>query len=157
MTDNRTLWRLLIVHLAFVGIGAGLLAVDAVAVRYAVWSTVVGYNLFLPAYFFRSGDREVVDLWAFLLPLSLLQVLPDWYLSAVQQTLVFPTASDTFPVPLFMAGLWTLPLMVTTAFGIWVAWRWGTRLGYAAAIAAGLLVFGTGELALTRVGVWQAR
>lgn len=155
MTTDRTFRRLLVFHLGFAAAGAVVLATGVVSVRYGIWATVVAYNVALPAVFYRTGELEVVDLWTFLFPLSLLQILPDWYLATVQQTLVFPTAEGAFPVPLFMGGLWTFPLAVTTAVGLWVAWRWGTWLGYAGALACGLLVFAGGELALTRAAVWR--
>lgn len=155
MRNNRTVWHLVLLHLVFFTAGGLLLALDVLATRHTLWLTVVAYNVVLPVSFFRAGERAVVDLWTFLLPVSFFQLLPDWYLVVVQETLVFPTAQAAFPVPLFMAGLWTLPLMMTTAAGIWAEWEWGPRVGYAAALAVGLLVFGGGELALTTLDVWR--
>jgi len=153
---SSSIWRLLAFHLVVAAVGATLLAADFLELRYGLWATVVGYNVALPAYFYRRGRLEVVDLWTFLFPLSLLQILPDWYLTTVQQTLVFPTVRDgAFAVPLFMGGLWTFPLVLTMAVGVAVAWRWGTQVGYLAALAAGLLVFAGGELALTWIAVWR--
>ncbi len=132
--------------------------------REALGALIVAYNLGLPVFFYRRGDLEIVELWAFLLPLSLLQVVPDWYLVSVQKTLAFPATTGpfawltgAFPVPWFMAGLWTFPLVLTTAAGLHVRRRIGRFSGYLAALVVGLAVFAGGELYLTHLGIWEAR
>lgn len=59
-------------------------------------------------------------IWKFLVPLSILMVFPDWFLSAVLQTLVFP--EDGFlkigTVSGYMAGLWAIPLFICVYTGI---------------------------------------
>lgn len=156
MTDEYTLRHITGFHLLYVALGALLYSLDALTVGQATWVVVVAYNVSLPTYFFQRGNLEVVALWAFLLPLSFLQLIPDWYLADIQQTLAFPTATGPLPVPLFMAGLWTFPLVLTTVTGLNFHRRKGPLAGYASAIAAGILVFGGGELVLTDIGVWRA-
>lgn len=156
MTDEYTLRHIAGFHLLYLAVGALFYSLDGLTVGQATWIVVITYNVSLPTYFFQRGDLEVVEIWSFLLPLSLLQIIPDWYLVDIQQTLVFPTATGPLPVPIFMAGLWTFPLMLTTVTGLYLHRRNGLLAGYASAIAAGILVFGAGELVLTDVGVWRA-
>ena len=156
MEGEGTARHLLVFHLVAAALAALLLAIGGLALRHALWLAVLTYNLALPVYFYRRGDLEVVRIWAFVLPLSALQVIPDWYLCEVQGTLSFPTARGPFPVPLFMAGLWTWPLVMTTAAGVWFDWQIGRWTGYLAALGLGLFLFGGGELALTSIGVWRA-
>lgn len=156
MTKWHTLQRIAGFHLLFLVLGAVCYSLEPLTVGQATWIVVVAYNVSLPTYFFQTRDLQVVELWAFLLPLSLLQVIPDWYLVEIQQTLVFPTADGLFAIPVFMAGLWTFPLMLTTATGLYLYRHTGPLAGYTAAVSAGMLVFGAGELVLTNIGVWRA-
>jgi len=100
-----------------------------------------------------------VDLWAFVLPVSVLQVLPDWFLSAALGVLVFP--EDGFPkigtVSGYMAGLWTIPLFVVVLTGRAVEARAGVVAGAWTAALTALGVFWASEETLWRVPVWHAR
>ena len=111
---------------------------------------VVGYNLLLPLFAQRQGHHEWVELWLFLLPLSLMQVLPDWVLSRQFGVLDFPDLGgprlDT--VPAYMAGMWVIPL-------IWVLWLAGRSLLFAGIVA--LLLLGAAEWAARPLQLWHAQ
>lgn len=155
-TAQTTRW-VLATHLGWVLLGALLLALRPVEPRITLWGWVIAYNLWLPLFFGRlRPDSTVVDLWRWLLPLSLLQIAPDWFLCTVLQTLEFPARAGPAPVPGYMGGLWTLPLLLTSWVGLQTSRRHGPFSGYLACAAAALLVFGAGEWALTKVPVWRA-
>lgn len=61
----------------------------------------------------RTGDRSLWRAWTVLAPLSLMMVLPDWFLSDVLGILAFPCRGGPLigTVPLAMAGMRTIALM----------------------------------------------
>ncbi|MDV6235320.1 hypothetical protein CH379_006730 [Leptospira ellisii] len=84
-----------------------------------------GWRLFSLVFFYNAGilifsriwaHERWRDLWFFLFPLSCLQVFPDLFLSKILNVVEFP--ADGFPkigtVSGYMAGLWVIPLFVST-------------------------------------------
>jgi hypothetical protein len=51
---------------------------------------VLLYNIGLPVLASRFQRSDWLSIWVFVLPLSIFQVFPDWWLSAQLKTLVFP-------------------------------------------------------------------
>jgi hypothetical protein len=100
------------------------------------------------------------QIWKFLMPLSLLMVFPDWFLSDVLGVLVFP--EDGFPkigtVSGYMAGLWSIPLFLIVYTGIKLEERsvsiYGTCLwvGFFS-----LLIFGGAEATSWMLNSWYAQ
>ena len=116
----------------------------------AVLALVIAYNLLLPLFARSSGHGHWFDLWWFLLPLSVCQVVPDWVLSQQLGILAFPDlgAPRIGTVPVYMAGMWVIPLF-------WVLLI--ARGSPALAGALSLLVFAAAEWAAPRFGLWQPR
>ena len=88
------------------------------------------------------------ELWAFLLPLSMFQVVPDWVLSQMIGILAFPDlgAPRIGTVPVYMAGMWVIPLF------------WVLLIARGSPVLAGglaLLVFAASEWAAPHFGVWR--
>jgi hypothetical protein len=83
------------------------------------------------------------------IPISALQVLPDWYLAAGPGSLRFPDVGGIRigdAVPLAMAGMWALPLLVVVVLARGSLWRgalWS------------LVVFGAAELAAPALELWE--
>src|SRR5689334_16139299 len=77
----------------------------------AIGAWVLLYNVLLPWAGWLRGHPDLIDLWTFLLPLSLMQVVPDWMLANIFGVLVFPDLGGARlgPVPAFMSGLWVPP------------------------------------------------
>lgn len=123
-------------------------------------TAVVGlYLLVLYLGAWLRSQHELLDAFAFLLPLSLFQVLPDTLLAQVLGTLTFPAlgAQGVGAVPVYMAGLWVAPLLLV----IWLA-EMAHRASAAAAalvaVAASLAVFGAAEWAAAHIlPLWQPR
>lgn len=106
-------------HAAFLACAAAiLLLLDPPAKGWAVLALVVVYNVGLPLVARASGRDDWVRLWAFLLPVSLFQILPDWVLAAEIGTLRFPAIGGPRiddAIPLAMGGMWVAPLFVVVA------------------------------------------
>jgi len=88
-----------------------------------------------------------LDMWSFLLPLSVLQVFPDWFLSSELKILVFP--EDGFfkigTVSAYMAGLWVIPLMSVVYISEEIRNKYGENQAYIASGLSALLIFGLSE------------
>ncbi|WP_022978088.1 DUF6989 domain-containing protein [Nevskia ramosa] len=114
----------------------------------AVVALVIGYNLLLPLIARGSGHGHWFDLWWFLLPLSICQVVPDWVLSQLIGILSFPDhgAPRIGTVPVYMAGMWAIPLF------------WILLIARGSPAVAGLLalvVFAASEWAAPVFGLWR--
>ena len=96
----------------------------------------------------RAGWTE---LWAFVAPISVFQVVPDVVLSGLVGTLRFAELGGPYvgPVPLAMAGMWAIPLWLSTAAGLWA------RSAAVAGGVAGLLFVGA-EATIGAGLIWEA-
>jgi hypothetical protein len=124
----------------------------------AIGWTVVLYLVVLAAGAALRSHHEVLDALAFLLPLSVFQVVPDWLLAREFGVLVFPHLGGerVGPVPVYMAGLWVAPLLVV----VWaaeLAHRRSVVLAALTAVAVAVLLFGAAEWAARPLALWQAR
>ena len=115
----------------------------------AVLALVVAFNVLLPLFARNSGHGHWLDLWTFLLPLSVFQVVPDWVLSQQIGILSFPDLGApriSGHVPVYMAGMWVIPLF------------WVLLLARGSTLAAGvlaLLVFAGSEWAAPIFNIWR--
>ena len=149
---------LLLFHAAFAAAGWFILRSfqpPLLGVLIGAW--VLAYNVSLPWAGWLRGHPDVIDLWTFLLPLSLLQVIPDWVLAGAFNTLAFPDVGGARlgPVPAFMAGLWVVPLVLV----IWItslSRSVSERLAPFVAAASALAIFGAAEWAARPLGLWYA-
>lgn len=114
----------------------------------AVVALVIGYNLLLPLIARGSGHHDWFDLWWFLLPLSICQVVPDWVLSQMVGILTFSDhgAPRIGTVPVYMAGMWVIPLF-------WILLI--ARGSPAVAGLLALLVFAVSEWTAPMFGLWR--
>ena len=145
-------WRdALLFHLFFAAAAFGVFwGLHVPDLGWGILGLVAVYNLLLPLIASRGGHRDWMEIWVFLLPLSVLQVLPDWVLSQQFGILVFPDLGGPRigTVPAYLAGMWVIPLF-------WVLWLAG-RSGFTAAILA-LLLFAGAEWAAQPLHLWHAQ
>lgn len=107
----------------------------------------------------RLRDVEWLMLLGFCFTLSVFQVLPDWFLSAQLNILVFP--EDGFPkigsVSGYMAGLWTIPLFMIIFTGSRVKARFTEGAALMTVAAVSLLIFGVSEETVWMIPSWYAK
>jgi hypothetical protein len=105
----------------YAAFGAGIILVallSAPAKGWVVLALVVAFNLGLPLVAVAVGRRDWLALWAFLLPVSICQILPDWILVDTVRTLRFPTIGGPridHAINLAMGGMWVPPLFIALA------------------------------------------
>ncbi|NBC17024.1 MAG: hypothetical protein GVY18_06875 [Bacteroidetes bacterium] len=92
-------------------------------------------------------------------PLSVLQVVPDWFLAEVLGVLVFPDLGvfRIGAVSGYMAGLWAVPLFVIVYVSLRLQERSRRGVGDLTAVVLALLIFGAAEATLWRLGAWVAQ
>ena len=113
------------------------------------FGAVVAFNVGLPLIARAKGRTDLVRLWAFLLPLSIFQLLPDWVLADLLGTIVFPDHGGPRVddlIPLAMCGAWVAPLFVSTYFARDSALRAGM---------IALAIFTVSELLAPSLGIWE--
>lgn len=111
------------------------------------------YNLALPGYALFRRHHDWLARWAFLLPVSIGQVLPDWALVDIAGTLQFPdhgVARIGDAIPLYFMGLWIMLLFPVTLLA-----DASGRLRYPVVILLGGSLFAVAEWAAPMLRLWQ--
>lgn len=143
-------------HAAFaVAAAAALLLTPQRFYGYALLGAVLGYHLASLLWSWRRGDREWLRLWAYLLPLSMLQVVPDWILVEMVGSLRFVDhgVARIGSVPVYMAGMWSIPLFVIVALARLAR---PPALRAVVAVLVAVVMFGSSEWYAHPLGLWHA-
>ena len=163
MSDDRSVeWTslrdVLVFHALFVLVALAVLVLLPGGAGRQLLALVLAYHIALVT-LAKAVDRpDWLALWSFLLPLSVLQVLPDWYLASAAGVLEFPDtgAPAIGPVPVFMAGLWVVPLFPIVYTAQWVCHRRGAFPALASAAVLSSVIFTLSEATLWQIPVWRA-
>jgi hypothetical protein len=157
-TASRAWWRRWIgLHVGFALTAVVVLWLPVPAQGWRVLGLVVGYHVACVLTARLGNDPVLWRAWTILAPLSVLMVLPDWFLSDVLGTLSFTVEGGPYlgTVPLAMAGMWTIALMPVVGCAWWARERAGTPTAVAAAAAGGAVMFVGAELAAPVLGLWE--
>lgn len=160
MDDTNTNLRdFIIFHVIFAIITALLLLIPLYALGWRILTAVAVYNVGLPLTAVRREHRDWLAIWTFVLPVSILQIFPDWFLSAELGILNFPDTGSPFigSVPVFMGGMWAIPLFAIIYGALRAGEKWGRHAGIAAAALLSLVLFAGSEATLWAVPIWEAR
>ena len=144
-------------HAGFALVAAGLLVIPFGQTGAKVLLLVLGYNIALPWVARRTHDRTLWRMWCVLAPMSVLMVLPDWFLGAVLGSIRFPDTGSPFigSMPIFMAGMWTIALLPICMLARQVEDSRGIRAGFVTVGAAGLALFTVAELLAPAIPLWE--
>lgn len=146
-------------HLAFTVLAVlVLIAPVPLSIGWRMFLLLVVYNTSLPVIGRRLGHERWVDLWSFVFALSLLQIFPDWFMSSVLGSLVFPDTGFPFigTVGAYMGLMWSIPMFVI----LFVVWRLRKRISplsaYVLAVVLTIVIFGIAEATLWVIPIWYA-
>jgi hypothetical protein len=145
-------------HAIFAVICAGVLMLPlARGIQFGM--LVLLYNIVLPLLALKLRQQNWLSIWQFVLPLSIFQVFPDWFLSAQLKTLVFPEDGlfKIGTVSSYMALLWVIPLFIIVYSAEKVRIHIDQWAAFPAAGIIGMLIFGTSEATLWQLGSWHAQ
>lgn len=144
-------------HAAVAAVALGVLALPWPDLGWRVTAIVVAYHAGVLVVGRTSIGTGWTTAWLVLAPVSVLMVLPDWFLSSVLGTLEFADTGAPFigTVPVFMAGMWVMALFPLVLVAAAVEQRAGPGAGAAAVALAGLLLFYGAELIAPVVPLWE--
>jgi hypothetical protein len=158
LLQDRSVRDLVLVHLIFAVIAAATLMIPAtLTINVRLLIVVTAYNVLLPIVAHQQGHDDWKGIWVFCIMLSVLQIFPDWFLSAGLNVLTFidQSAPMVGDVPLYMAGLWAIPLFIIIYAGHRVSEQRGRLGGYVAAGSLSLLIFGMAEATMWMLSSWD--
>lgn len=144
-------------HAGFAVLAVLVLLTPFGALGMRVLGLVVAYNIAVPVLARRTGDDLLWRMWTVLAPMSVLMVLPDWFLGAELGSITFPNTGAPYigTMPLFMAGMWTIALLPVCLFARSVEDRAGPVLAFVAAAGTGLALFTLAELFAPALPLWE--
>jgi hypothetical protein len=150
----------IIIHVLFAIIAAiTLLFPFQSAISGKLLLLVIIYNGLIIIEFYGKGYEDWKSIWTFVFILSLLMVFPDWYLSETLGALQFP--HDVLPmvggsIPLYMAGLWTIPFFIILFFGKEIQKRKSVGQAFFAVSFLSFVIFTLAEMTLVYLPSWSA-
>ncbi|MEI2583708.1 DUF6989 domain-containing protein [Scytonema sp. PRP1] len=152
--------NILILHIAFAALCVVILMVPlGLPIGIRLFALVVIYNLAIPGIGLWLKHNDWVDLWLFVFPFSLFMVLPDWFLCSGLGVLVYP--EDSFikigPIPVYMAFMWTIPLILIILAGKQVQKHISQRTAYICVATVSLLIFGVAEQTMWALPSWSSQ
>ncbi|MFX1367688.1 MAG: DUF6989 domain-containing protein [Promethearchaeota archaeon] len=150
---------LIIAHVIFAVLCVTVLLIPLAAeIGLRLLILVVAYNVLIPILAILRNDQKWIPLWIFSIVLSVLMIMPDWYLVDVLGTVAFP--ADGFPkigsVSTYMAGLWAIPIFVILFLGNEVRNSKSETWGYLVVAFLSILIFGVAEEAMWMLPSWYA-
>lgn len=151
----------LLIHIIFAVLAAVtlLLPIPTATISGKMLVLVIIYNGLIIIEFYGKGYDEWKRIWIFAFILSLLMVFPDWYLAETLGALQFPV--DGFPmiggsIPIYMAGLWSIPFFIILFIGKQTQERKSLNQAYAVVSVLTVLIFTLSELTLVALPSWTA-
>jgi hypothetical protein len=142
-------WRVLAGAAVYGVAGAIALSLSSPAKGYAILACSFGGVLGVIWIARATGRSEWLAALSVIVPISIFQVFPDWFLAAGPGSIVFPDNGGVRigdVIPLAMAGLWVLPLLVVARLSRDSLWR-------GAAIAT--VLFLATELVAPSLSLWK--
>lgn len=142
-------WPVIAALAAYAVAGTIAVSLDPPAKGYAILACSLGGVIGIVALAKIQGRSEWLSALTVVIPISIFQIFPDWFLAAGPDTLEFPDNGGVRigdVIPLAMAGLWVLPLLVVVRLANDDMWR-------GAGVAAALFL-GT-ELIAPSIGIWE--
>lgn len=158
MELDKSILDLLGVHVVFAILTAIVLLLPlGLSINILLLIAVLLYNLLIPLTAKVRDHPDWLQIWVFVAMLSVLQIFPDWFLSDGLNVLNFIDQSAPMigAVPLYMGGLWAIPLFVIVYTSIRVKETKGETMGYVVAAILSLAIFGVAEATMWMLGSWQ--
>lgn len=151
----------LLIHVIFAVLAAVtlLLPIPTATISGKMLVIVILYNALIIVEFYGKGYDDWKRIWIFAFILSLLMVFPDWYLAETLGALQFPV--DGFPmiggaIPIYMAGLWSIPFFIILFVGEEIQKRKSPNLAHIIVSFLTVLIFALAEFTLVYLPSWTA-
>ncbi|TFG12396.1 hypothetical protein EU537_09540 [Candidatus Thorarchaeota archaeon] len=147
------------IYVVFSLIAAITLFLPVLTIGLKMLVIVISYNILLPLWSLIDRQSVWLDIWMFVMPLSILQIFPDWFLTEVLNSISFETDPYTMigEVPAYMAGLWAIPLFVIIYVGLRVKELRGENVALILVSILSLILFVSAEATLWMLPAWTAQ
>ncbi|MFX0001722.1 MAG: DUF6989 domain-containing protein [Candidatus Hodarchaeota archaeon] len=151
---------LLLSHLLFIIICVFLILIPFdFGMGFKLFILVIIYNVMIGLIGIWRKYDVWINIWIFILLISIFQIFPDWFLSSELNILVFP--EDGFikvgTVSLYMLGLWVIPLFLITFIGTSFQERFSKLRTYLVVSLLSLIIFGLAEQTMWMLQSWYAQ
>ena len=148
-----------IVHILFSIICGIVLFIPGIPIGIKLFILVIIYNLIIPLVGIWRKYTDWLNIWLFSFILSMLQLWPDWFLSAQLEVLVFPEDGlfKIGTVSGYMLFLWAIPFFIILFIGNSVNERGSLYTTYLIVALTSLLIFGISEMTIWMIGSWYAQ
>jgi len=149
----------IIVHILFSIICGIVLFLPGIPIGIKLFILVVIYNTIIPLVGVWRKYTEWINIWVFSFILSMLQLFPDWFLSAQLNILVFPEDGlfKIGTVSGYMLFLWAIPFFIILFVGYRVNEKVSEQSTYWIVALISLLIFGVSEMTMWTIGSWYAQ
>ena len=149
----------LIVHLFFSLLCGIILSIPGILIGIKLFILVIIYNFIVPLVGNWRKYDEWLNIWLFCFILSILQIWPDWFLSAQLGVLVFPEDGlfKIGTVSGYMLFLWVIPFFIILFIGQSVDQRSSRGMTYLIVALISLFIFGISEMMIWIIGSWYAQ
>ena len=148
-----------IVHLIFSIICGLVLYLPGIPIGIKLFILVIIYNIMVPLVGIWRKYSDWLNIWLFSFILGMLQIWPDWFLSAQLNILVFPEDGlfKIGTVSGYMLFLWAIPLFIILFIGHWINEHNSLNTTYIIVALMSLLIFGISEMTIWTIGSWHAQ
>jgi len=161
LLQDKSIKDFILIHVIFAVLAAItlLFPFPGAAVDGKMLLLVILYNALIIVEFYLKGHEDWKSIWLFSFILSLFMVFPDWYLAETLGSLVFPPGGLAMiggAIPLYMAGLWSIPFFIILFVGKEIQRRKSIEMTYSIVAILGVLIFVLSELTLVNLPSWTA-
>jgi hypothetical protein len=148
-----------IVHLIFSIICGIVLYLPGIPIGIKLFILVIMYNIMIPLVGIWRKYSDWLNIWLFSFLLGMLQIWPDWFLSAQLNVLVFPEDGlfKIGTVSGYMLFLWAIPFFIILFIGHRINERNSLNTTYLIVALMSLLIFGISEMTIWMIGSWHAQ
>lgn len=149
----------IIAHILFSIICGIVLFLPGILIGIKLFILVIIYNITIPIFGIWRKYTEWMNIWLFSFILSILQLFPDWFLSAQLNVLVFPEDGlfKIGTVSGYMLFLWAIPFFIILFVGYRASEQASERSTYLIVALISLLIFGISEMTMWTIGSWYAQ
>jgi hypothetical protein len=149
----------LLIHIIFSIICAIVLSISCLPIGIKLFILVIIYNIIVPLVGIWRKYTDWLNIWIFSIILSILQIWPDWFLSAQLEVLVFPEDGlfKIGTVSGYMLLLWAIPFFIILFIGKSLNERYSMNTTYIMISIISLLIFGISEMTIWMIGSWYAQ
>lgn len=146
-------------HIAFAVVCVMVLTLPDMAIGAKLLLLTAIYQIAIVGVAFGKNYTLWQQLWYFFLPFGILNVFPDWFLSAHMHVLSYPDEGvfKIGSISGYMPLLWFMPMFMLTFLGLETEKQLKQPVALLVMLLLGMVVFGLSEHCFKLIGSWHAQ